>query len=68
VTADEVCQQLGDCLDLILDGGPSPGGIPSTVVDLTLSPPTVLRKGAIALERLAELIPNLTLCNPPRVC
>ncbi len=60
VTADEVCQQLGGRIDLILDGGTSPGGIPSTVVDLTLSPPSVLRKGAISLERLAELIPNLT--------
>lgn len=68
VTADEVCQQLGGRIDLILDGGTSPGGIPSTVVDLTLSPPAVLRKGAIALERLVELIPNLTLSIPPRVC
>lgn len=68
VTADEISRQLGARIDLILDGGPSPGGIPSTVVDLTVSPPTVLRKGAIAIERLAELIPNLTLCNPPRVC
>lgn len=68
VTAREVCQQLEARIDLILDGGPSPGGIPSTVVDLTVSPPAVLRKGAIAVERLAELIPNLTLSNPPRVC
>lgn len=68
VTAREVCQQLGARIDLILDGGPSPGGIPSTVVDLSVSPPAVLRKGAIAPERLAELIPNLTLSNPPRVC
>jgi len=68
MTADEVYQQLGARIDLILDGGPSPGGIPSTVVDLTVSPPRVLRKGAVAIERLAELIPNLTLCNPSRVC
>lgn len=68
VTADQVLQQLGSRIDLILDGGPSPGGVPSTVVDLTLSPPSVLRKGAISVERLAELIPNLVLCNPYRVC
>lgn len=66
VTADGVWQQLGSRIDLILDGGSSPGGIPSTVVDLTVFPPAVLRKGAIAVERLAELIPNLTLCNPPQ--
>jgi L-threonylcarbamoyladenylate synthase len=68
VTADQVIQQLGARIDLILDGGPSPGGVPSTVVDLTLSPPSVLRKGAISVERLAELIPSLVLCNPRRVC
>lgn len=68
VTADQVAQQLGARIDLVLDGGPSPGGIPSTVVDLTLSPPTLLRQGAIAVERLAELLPDLTLPNPPKVC
>jgi len=68
LNAAEVCQQLGARIDLVLDGGLSPGGIPSTVVDLTVSPPTILRKGAIAVERLTALIPNLTLSNPPRVC
>lgn len=68
VTADQVAQQLGARIDLVLDGGPSPGGIPSTVVDLTFSPPTLLRQGAIAVERLAELLPDLTLPNPPKVC
>ncbi len=68
LTAEEVGQQLGARIDLILDGGTSPGGIPSTVVDLSVSPPAVLREGAIAVERLAELIPHLTLCNSPRVC
>jgi len=67
VTAGEVCQQLGGRIALILDGGPSPGGVPSTVVDLTLSPPAVLRKGAIAIEELTELIPDLTLYNPSRI-
>ncbi len=59
VTASEVCQNLGGRIDLLLDGGPCPRGIPSTVVDLTLSPPRLLRQGAIPVEELADLIPGL---------
>lgn len=39
---------LGDRVDLILDGGPAPGGVASTVVDVTGRSPVVLRAGAIA--------------------
>jgi L-threonylcarbamoyladenylate synthase len=38
-----------DALDLVLDGGPTAGGAPSTVVDVTADPPRVLRQGAITL-------------------
>ena len=38
VRADEVAKEFGDQLDLILDVGPCPGGLPSTIVDLTDSP------------------------------
>jgi L-threonylcarbamoyladenylate synthase len=52
-TAAEVVAGLGDRLDpardLVLDGGPSPGGAPSTVVDLTGPAPRVLRPGAVLL-------------------
>jgi L-threonylcarbamoyladenylate synthase len=46
-TAQEVLQTLGTKLALILDAGPTPGGLPSTVVDVTSSPITILRKGPI---------------------
>ncbi len=46
-TADEVISALGDRLDLVLDGGPTPGGPASTVLDLTRTPPVVLRPGAV---------------------
>ncbi len=51
-TADAVAAQLGTRVDLILDGGDSPGGIASTVVDCTTMPPTILREGPISAEML----------------
>ncbi len=47
LTADEVRQQLGDRVDLIIDGGDCPGGKESTVVDITREPPVVLRQGIV---------------------
>jgi L-threonylcarbamoyladenylate synthase len=46
-TAEQVVQTLGAELALILDAGPTPGGLPSTVVDVTTTPITVIRKGQI---------------------
>jgi len=42
-------------LDLLLDGGSLPGGPPSTVLDLTVHPPRLLRAGAIASESLGSV-------------
>jgi len=52
LTADEVYTQLGDKVDLIIDGGKCPGGKESTIVDLTRETPIVLREGAISREEL----------------
>jgi L-threonylcarbamoyladenylate synthase len=52
VTAQEVEAQLGGRIELILDGGRCPGGVPSTVLDLTTDPPTILRAGTIAVEEI----------------
>jgi L-threonylcarbamoyladenylate synthase len=54
--ADGVMAQLGDRVDLILDGGPARGGVPSTVVDCSGELPRVLRAGAIEIARVAELL------------
>ena len=51
-TAEDVRRQLGDRVDLIVDGGPCPGGIESTVVDCTVEPPRLLREGAVAATLL----------------
>jgi L-threonylcarbamoyladenylate synthase len=48
-TAAEVLAGLGTAVDLILDGGPTPGEAPSTVLDLTGVAPRILRAGAIVL-------------------
>jgi L-threonylcarbamoyladenylate synthase len=55
-TADGVLAQLEGRIDLLLDGGRCPGGVASTVVDLTVDPPAVLREGAIGLDALRRAI------------
>ena len=47
LTAEEVGQQLGGRIDLIINGGQCPGGKESTVVDVTHESPIVLRQGII---------------------
>ena len=54
LTADDVRSQLGDRVDLIIDGGRCPGGRPSTVVDCTTEPPRIVREGAIGREELVR--------------
>lgn len=52
VTAQQVMDQLSGRIHLILDGGTTEGGIPSTVVDCTGSDVIVLRPGPITLEEI----------------
>jgi L-threonylcarbamoyladenylate synthase len=58
-TARQVAAQMAGRLPLIIDGGDSPGGIPSTVVDLSTCPPRLLRTGAVAAHQLRRLLPDL---------
>ena len=44
----EIALRLGDDVDLLIDGGTTPGGAPSTIIDATVEPPRVLRAGAFA--------------------
>jgi L-threonylcarbamoyladenylate synthase len=53
--AEHVCQQLGGKIPLIVDGGQSQVGIESTVLDLTVSPPRILRPGMIHAESLTAV-------------
>ncbi len=54
-TVAEVARYFGDELSLILDGGQTPGGLPSTLVD-TRAPARVLRKGIISRQQLTALL------------
>ena len=56
VTAEQVYKQLGGRIDLIIDGGKTPGGIPSTLVDCTAASLRVLREGPITLEALLSAL------------
>jgi L-threonylcarbamoyladenylate synthase len=51
-TAEEVFAQLGGRIDLIIDGGKTPGGVPSTVIDCTENVLKILRAGPISLEAI----------------
>jgi L-threonylcarbamoyladenylate synthase len=55
-TAAHVVADLGHDVDLILDGGPCPVGVESTIVDCTVRPPQVLRPGGIPSEQIALLL------------
>jgi len=55
-TADHVRTDLGDDVDFVLDGGPCPIGVESTIVDCTVDPPQVLRPGAITADEVARLL------------
>jgi L-threonylcarbamoyladenylate synthase len=56
LSAEQVMEQLSGRVHLVLDGGPAPGGVPSTVVDMTGEMPKVLRQGPIdEAEILASL-------------
>jgi L-threonylcarbamoyladenylate synthase len=56
-TADDAAQSLADAFDVLLDAGPSPGGPPSTIVDVTGSEPRLIRAGAVAWERVLKFCP-----------
>jgi L-threonylcarbamoyladenylate synthase len=64
LTAQEVVGTLGKALDLIIDGGRAPGGTPSTVLDLTLDQPTILRLGALSARELEGVLEGLPLMSP----
>jgi L-threonylcarbamoyladenylate synthase len=54
--ANDVRDELGDTVDVILDGGPCAIGVESTVLDLTSNPPQVLRPGGVSVEQIEAVI------------
>ena len=60
VTAHDVRAQLEGLVDIIIDGGPCPGGRPSTVVDVRSGKPILVREGAILRREVEEVCGALT--------
>lgn len=67
-TAQHVADDLGDDVDLILDGGPCDVGVESTIVDCTVDPVQVLRHGGVPAEAIEALLatPVVPASGPPR--
>jgi L-threonylcarbamoyladenylate synthase len=66
LTAEEVLAALGGAIDLVLDGGPAPGGRASTVVDLAGGQPSIARSGAIPEARIREVLEAIGIeLEPP---
>lgn len=59
MTAQGVAEQLGGRIPLILDGGPVSTGQASTIIDLSVSPPRLLRQGPPTMAALQEFLPDL---------
>lgn len=55
-TAEDVLSQLCGRIELVVDGGRTPGGTPSTVVDCTGAEPVILRQGPISAEEIQRVI------------
>ncbi len=56
ITAGDVLRDLGGRIDMLLDGGACPGGVPSTVLDLTTKPAMIRREGPIDRKTLREAV------------
>jgi L-threonylcarbamoyladenylate synthase len=64
--AAEIRDQLGEAVDLILDGGRAQGGPPSTVVDCSGPTPRILRDGAIVTNAIRRALAEAGLPGPER--
>jgi L-threonylcarbamoyladenylate synthase len=62
-TAQHVLDDLGDRVELILDGGPTTIGIESTVLDISGDRPTILRPGGVSREMLESVLGEIALAG-----
>lgn len=60
-TAAHVCADLNGEIDMILDGGSVDIGLESTIVDMTVEPPMILRPGAVTVEMMEPVIGDVTI-------
>jgi hypothetical protein len=64
-SADEAQHQLGNSVEVYLDGGPCADNVPSTILDLTGTVPRMLRAGAISVDALRKVVPVIDLPASP---
>jgi L-threonylcarbamoyladenylate synthase len=62
---EHVLRGLADCIDLLLDSGPTPGGLESTVLDVTTRPPRLLRPGLVTPADLEEVVGPVARLSSP---
>lgn len=62
--AAHVLEDLNGRIDMVIDGGPTDVGVESTVLDLTRHPADVLRPGAVTIEALRTVIPDVQMRAP----
>ncbi|MGW4562746.1 L-threonylcarbamoyladenylate synthase [Streptomyces sp. NPDC004561] len=62
-TCDAAQDMLGDSVSVYLDGGPTPGNVPSSIVDVSREVPLLLREGAISPDELRKVVPDLEVAN-----
>ncbi|HHV62919.1 MAG TPA: threonylcarbamoyl-AMP synthase [Firmicutes bacterium] len=62
--AEHVICDLGSKVDLILDGGPTAVGVESTVLDITVTPPVILRPGGTTPEEIQSVVGDVILPGP----
>ncbi len=60
-TAQHVIADLAGRIDMIIDSGHTGVGVESTVLDVTVNPPQVLRPGGLTLEQLRQVVPTITV-------
>lgn len=56
VSAAQVVLGLNDRISTVVDGGETPGGLGSTVIDVTVSPARVLRRGAVPIQAIEGIL------------
>jgi len=64
VTVEDAREMLADAVDVYLDAGPTPGAVPSTIVDATTEILVVRRQGVIDIQALRAVVSNLEVAEP----
>lgn len=62
-SADHVIADLAGKIEMVLDGGPTTVGVESTVLDMTSSPPRVLRPGGVTVEELEQVLGDVAVAS-----